>query len=53
MLWKVFTDSETGREYCAYTLTGEGSDEEEATKEFIAWENGIDVARIVMRIERR
>ncbi len=51
--WKVFTDRDTGAEYAAYTLDGETSGEEQATRELIAAGKGIDPARIVTNIESR
>lgn len=51
--WKIFTNKETGKELMAYTLYGEAYDEEEATKELLAYENGIDVSAIATRIEER
>lgn len=51
--WKVFKDSATGQELTAYTIRGTFAGEEQATKELIAAERGIDPARIVTTIEER
>lgn len=51
--WKVFTDSETGRELCAYTIRGTFEGEQAATIESLAYENGIAPERIAVTIERR
>ena len=36
-LWNVFTKE--GKELFSYTTRGEGEDEEECTKQFLAYEN--------------
>lgn len=36
-LWKVFTKD--GKELFSYTIRGEGEDEEECTKQLLAYEN--------------
>lgn len=51
--WKVFTDSETGRELCAYTIRGTFPGELEATRELLAHENGLPVDQISATIESR
>lgn len=51
--WKVFTDSKTGRELCAYTIRGTFEGEQAATIESLAYENGISPERITVTIERR
>lgn len=53
MFWIVFKNKNTGKELCAYTITGSFSGELEATKEMLAYENGIDVTEIEITIERR
>ena len=52
-LWKVFFNSETGEELIAYTLRGTFQGEEEATRELLAYENGIPAEQIRTKIERR
>lgn len=49
--YKVFYYGE--KELCAYTIRGTFAGEEEATKESLAMENGIDIADIVVKIEER
>ena len=51
--WKVFTDKDTGRELCAYTIRGTAPGEEAATIELLAFENGIEPDRIAVKIESR
>lgn len=51
--WKVFTDKDTGRELCAYTIRGTFPGEEAATIEQLAHEEGIAPNRISVKIERR
>ena len=51
--WKVFKDKQTGKELAAYTLRGTFPGEEQATKELLAGEIGIDPARIEVTIEER
>lgn len=52
-LWKVFVDTTTGRELCAYTIRGTFDGEEQATREMLAHENGLQTDQIKTRIERR
>lgn len=52
-LWKVFRDSKTGAELCAYTLRGTFDGEEQATKELLAHNKGIPAERIEVKIEKR
>lgn len=49
--WKVFYHN--GKELCAYTLYGTFNGEEQATKELLASENGIDIDDIIVKIEIR
>ena len=49
--WKVFTRN--GKELCAYTIRGEGEDEEEATKRLLAYENHCTQAAIHVHKEWR
>jgi len=51
--WKVFKDSETGRELCAYTIRGTFAGEQEATIEQLAHEKGIAPERITVTTENR
>ncbi len=51
--WKVFRDKDTGRELCAYTIRGTFPGEEDATRELLAVEEGINPDRITVSIERR
>ena len=51
--WKVFRDKDTGRELCAYTIRGTFPGEEDATRELLAAEEGINPDRITVSIERR
>lgn len=51
--WKVFKDKDTGRELCAYTIRGTFPGEEDATRELLAAEEGINPDRITVSIERR
>lgn len=50
-LWKVF--SIDGKEVCAYTLLGEGVDEEAATLDLLAAEHGISPDGIKVYVEER
>ncbi len=49
--YKVFYHGE--KELCAYTLYGTFDGEEEATKELLAEENGININDIKVKIEER
>ena len=49
--WKVFYYDE--KELMAYTLEGTFNGEEDATKELLADENGIDVEDIKVVVEER
>ena len=49
--WKVFYYND--KELCAYTLYGTFAGEEQATKEFLARENGININDIIVKIETR
>ena len=49
--WKVFYHNK--KELCAYTLNGTFSGEEQATKELLASENGININDIIVKIEER
>lgn len=51
--WKVFFDADTGEEYVSYTMRGTFAGEEDATKELIAGERGINADQIAVRIEYR
>lgn len=51
--WKVFYNSETGAELCAYTIRGTFDGEEQATRELLAFEKGIPAEQIKTRIESR
>ena len=52
-LWKVFYDSKTGAELCAYTIRGTFDGEEQASRELLAFEKGIPADQIRTKIERR
>ena len=49
--WKVFYID--GNEVCAYTLYGSFAGEEQATKELLASENGVNINDIIVKIETR
>lgn len=49
--WKVFYIN--GKEVCAYTLYGSFAGEEQATKELLASENGVNISDIIVTIETR
>lgn len=49
--WKVFYHN--GKELGAYTLYGTFEGEEQATKELLAAEEGIDIKDIEVKIEER
>ena len=49
--WKVFYHNE--KELCAYTLKGTFAGEEQSTKEYLAFEKGIDISEIKVVIEER
>jgi len=51
--WKVFYNKQTGEELLSYTIRGTFSGEEEATRELLAHENGLDPEQIGTRIEWR
>lgn len=51
--WIVFYNRETGEEYASYTYRGTFKGEEEATRELIAFEEGITPEVIETRIEIR
>lgn len=51
MLYKVFYHK--GKELCAYTMKETFEGEEKATKELLAYENGIDIDDIEVKIEKR
>lgn len=53
MLWKVFTDKDTGQELSAYTLDGEAPEEEAETIKLTATEHGKNADKILIRIEER
>lgn len=53
MWYKVFTDGTTGGELFAYSLDGEGEDEEQETKALLAYEKRIDEKNILVSLERR
>ena len=52
-LWKVFYNSKTGAELCAYTIRGTFDGEEQATREQLAHEERIPADQIETRIESR
>lgn len=49
----VFTDINTGKELCAYTLRGAFSGEMQATKEALALENHISIDEIEVKAKIR
>lgn len=51
--WKVFYNAETGKELCAYTIRGTFDGEEQATREPLAHENGLQIDQIKTRTETR
>lgn len=51
--WKVFYNSETGAELCAYTIRGTFDGEEDDTRALLAHEKGIPAEQIKTRIENR
>lgn len=51
--WKVFKDSKTGKEFCAYTIRGTFAGEEEDTKKLTAAINNIPQEQITVTIETR
>lgn len=51
--WKVFRDSDTGRELCAYSVCGTFDGEEESTKGLSSFEYSIPVEQIAVMIEKR
>lgn len=51
--WKVFYNSETGAELCAYTIRGTFDGEEDDTRALLAHEKGIPAEQIKTRIESR
>ena len=52
-LWLVFTDINTGKELCAYTLRGTFTGEMQATKEALALENHISIDEIEVKTKIR
>ncbi len=52
-IWKVFKNRDTGQELLAYTMSGTFTGEEEASKEQLAAEHGIDVGQIETVLELR
>ena len=50
-LWKVFTKD--GKELFSYTIRGEGEDEEECTKQLLAYENHCYPNQIHVHTEMR
>ncbi len=51
--WAIFTDRETGRELCAYTIRGTFPGEKEDTKQLLSFKKGIPVEQIETHIEKR
>ncbi len=51
--WLIFSDSETGRELCAYTVRGTFPGEAKDTLDLLAHENEIPPERITTRLEVR
>ena len=51
--WVIFTDRETGRELCAYTVYGTFPGELEGTKQLLSFKKGIPIEQIETRIEKR
>ena len=51
--WLIFTDRETGRELCAYTIRGTFPGERAATIRDLAAANGIPEAQIMTATEWR
>lgn len=49
--WKVFYHN--GKELCAYTMAETFTGEEEATKELLSYEKGINIEDIKVVIEER
>ena len=49
--WKVFYIN--GKEVCSYTIFGTFAGEEQATKELLASENGVNIDDIIVKIEKR
>lgn len=49
--WKVFYHNE--KELCAYTMEGTFAGEEQNTKEYLAFEKGINITEIRVVIEER
>lgn len=49
--WKIFTNN--GKELFAYTIRGEGEDEEECTKQLLAYENDCHPDQIHVHTEMR
>lgn len=45
--WKVFMNRHTGQQYAAYTIRGETTDEEQATRERLAADYNLDPADII------
>lgn len=51
--WVVFTDRNTGKELCSYTVRGTFPGELEATRAELAAENGLQEEQIETHIETR
>ena len=51
--WVVFTDKETGKELCNYTIRGTFPGELEATRAELAAEKGLQEEQIETHIETR
>ena len=51
--WKVFYNSETGAELCAYTIRGTFDGEEDDTRALLAHAKGIPAGQIKTRKESR
>lgn len=51
--WVVFYDNQSGEELCAYTVRGTFSGERKATKEMLAYEQGIPTTQISTKTEMR
>ena len=51
--WKVFYNADTGQTLGSYTLRGSFDCEEEATRELLAAENGLQPEAVIVQIETR
>lgn len=49
----IFTNRKTGKEYAAITLEGATRDEVKATRELLAYENGLEKNEITYALEER